>query len=439
MRPWFVSVLLVLAWCGSSLAEEPKEMASQERYRLDNGLTVIVRPIEGADNVAVVVLYNIGGDHDPQGRSGLAHLVEHVYVTAAAGKEPARTVTDIVKRYPSGFNAQTGDRYTVLATVGPKADLDKELRDAAARMGNLRITDADLEREKPRILDEVANMFGRIPSLGAMNNARELLRPTPRDGRKGGVPEHVKAATLKEVQQHWEQYYKPRNAILVVAGGLDANATREAITTYFAKLPKGVKPPAPAEQDKTKYSAVRELAVESIVDTAGPEICLAYAAPKPTNDLYPAYLVLMTRLVVKGGNFPIGTKRAPVHAPLLDDPAVVYVARPAKKDESMKEAVASLEEFVAKTIEPKLQPGEQAQPEQMFGFFLGLGEIPEAQLRGNPYGVAFTLGRREQLGIDPAKLKKALEAVTEDDLRRAAKEIFGPDRHTAAFLTIKEK
>src|SRR5206468_12690228 len=121
----------------------------------------MVRPIRGTGDVALLVLYQIGGDHDPQGRSGLAHLVEHVYITAAAGAEPARTADAFFQRYRAGCNAQTGDRYTVFATVFPKDELEKELTEAAARMGELRIMAADLDREKRRLLDEVANMFGR--------------------------------------------------------------------------------------------------------------------------------------------------------------------------------------------------------------------------------------------------------------------------------------
>jgi zinc protease len=435
MRLWFPVLLSALAAAGASRADEPKA----ERFRLDNGLTVLVRPVEKAENVAVVVLYNVGGDHDPEGRSGLAHLVEHVYVTAAAGKEPARTVDEFAKKYPGGWNAQTGDRFTVIATTVPKADLDRELRDAAARMGDLRVTDADLEREKPRILDEVANMFGRIPSLGALNNARELLRPTPRDGRKGGVPEHVKAATLKEVQQHWERYYKPRNATLVLAGAVDAKTARDMVTTHFARLPRGEEPPAPAHPGKAKHGALRELAVESLVPDAGAEICLAYAAPKPDGDLYAPYLVLVSRLSAAGAKLGAGPRRFPVYVPLLDDPAVLCVTAPAKKGETAKDAAARLEAFVAETVEPKLRDDEAATARQMFALFLATADMSDTQLARNPYGVAFALGRREQLGIDPPKLKKALEAVTEEDLRRAAKEIFAADRHTGAFLTIKEK
>ena len=79
-------------------------------------------------------MYSIGNDHDPEGRSGLGHAIEHLYVTAAAGDEKARTAEELFRRYPAGANGQTGDRYTVLATVFNKNELDHELGDAAARM-----------------------------------------------------------------------------------------------------------------------------------------------------------------------------------------------------------------------------------------------------------------------------------------------------------------
>ena len=61
-----------------------------KQTELENGLKVLLRPLEGSQNTALVVLFSVGGDNDPAGRSGLAHLVEHVYVTAAGGATPAR-------------------------------------------------------------------------------------------------------------------------------------------------------------------------------------------------------------------------------------------------------------------------------------------------------------------------------------------------------------
>jgi zinc protease len=440
MRRYIAPLLLALVSVDCSLGQGPKDASRKvETFRLKNGLTVILRPIRGSDETALVVLFDIGGDHDPRGRSGLGHLVEHVYVTAAAGDEKMRTTQAYMERYRAGWNAQTGDRYTVIATVFAKDDLQKELRDAAARMGDLRVTAADLDREKPRIDDEVANMFGRIPTLGARNNAHELVRPTPHGGRRGGRPEQVRAATLEEVQQHWKCYYKPRNATLVLAGNVDPKTARQAITDHFAPLPAGEKPPAAAEPGKPKFGTVKEVTVQSIVPQSRPQACLAYAAPAPGSDLYAPFLVLVSRLFASAEKQAGGPENFPVHFAMLDDPGVLSVNFPARRGESAEKARQRLEGFVKAAVEPKLGRDEQDSVLETFGFFLGVADVPDRMLAQNPYGVAFSLGRRHQLGIDSDKLKKSLTAVTDEDLRRAAKAIFAPDRQAGAFLSIKEE
>ena len=430
-------VLRQLAGARVARAPDPTP-AALGQFTLDNGLTVRIRPIQGAGSVALLVLYRVGGDHDYPGRSGLAHLVEHLYVTAAAGADPARTAEAFFQRYRAGCNAQTGDRYTVLATVFPKGDLDKELTDAVARMGDLRITAADLDREKPRLLDEVANMFGRFPTLGAVNIARELIRPTPQGGRKGGLPEHVKAITLDDVRAHWKRYYKPKNAILVLAGAVDEAAALQAVRAHFAKLVPGEEVPKPGEPGSPQAGAVRELAVRSLQPQAEPVACLAYAAPEPGSELYAPFLVLVARFwaasAQTGGGGGIG--RPSVYFPLLEDPAVLGVSAMAHPGETAPRAIARLESFVAKTIAPHLRDDERASARQTFALFLGTAEIPDFALAQNPYGAALSLARRQQLGVDTFKLNRAFDALTERDLRRAAGEIFTPARHAGAFISL---
>jgi zinc protease len=432
-------VLRQLAGAGVARAADPTPAQAQApgHFQLDNGLTVSIRPIQGAADVALLVLYKVGGDHDPPGQSGLAHLVEHLYVTAAAGADPARTAAAFFQRYRAGCNAQTGDRYTVLATVFPRGDLEKELTEAAARMSDLRITAADLDREKPRLLEEISNMFGRFPSLGAVNVARELMRPTPQGGRKAGLTEHVQAITLDDVRARWTRYYKPRNAILVLAGAVDEAAARQAVTAHFARLVPGEEVPEPSEPGAPQAGAVRELAVRSLQPQAEPVACLAYAAPQPGSELYAPFLVLAARFwaaaAQAGGGG--GNGRPSVYFPLLEDPAVLGVSATAQPGETAPQAIAHLEAFVAETIAPQFREHERASARQMFALFLGTADVPDFALAQNPYGAALSLARREQLGIDTPKLNRAFDALTERDIRRAAGEIFTPARHAGAFIS----
>ena len=247
--------------------------------------------------------------------------------------DPARTAEAFFQHYRAGCNAQTGDRYTVFATVFPKGDLEKELAEAAARMGDLRITAADLDREKPRLLDEVSNMFGRIPALGAVNIARELIRPTPRGGRKGGLPEHVQAITLDEVRAHWKRYYKPRNAILVLAGAVDEAAARRGGDGPLrqARARRGDPRTGRARFAEDRGGA---RAGQSNPSSRRPSPWPASPMPHPSPEVnsmrrsscwWPGSTPLRPSPAVAGG-----TGRPSVYFPLLEDPAVLGVSVTAK-------------------------------------------------------------------------------------------------------------
>jgi zinc protease len=114
---------------------------------------------------------------------------------------------------------------------------------------------------------------------------------------------------------------------------------------------------------------------------------------------------------------------------------VLGVSGAAQPGETAAQAFARLESFVAATTAPRLRDEERAGARQIFGFFLGTVDLPDFALARNPYGVALSLARREQLGFDPARLNRAIDTLTEMDFRRAAGEIFAASRHAGAFLS----
>jgi zinc protease len=423
-------------------ADTTTKERSVERFQLENGLKVILRPIKGATETALLVVYGIGSDHDPEGRSGLAQFVMFVYASAAAGTEKARTVQELD---PAGANGQTGDRYTVISTSFLKKDLDNELRDAAARMNDLHITPADLARERPQLLQMVANMFDAFPTLAAVNHARELARPTAHGGRGGGLPEHLRALTIDDVQTHWKRYYKPRNAIVALAGDLDPAQARKAITAHFGGIPAGDALPPPGEPDKPKLGTFKEVVLKSLTpagrssEDVSPHACIAYPAPRPGSAGYMPFLVLVLRLWDGASKLGEGgVTGSPVYFTPLDDGSIVGVSAKVKPDEPAATAIGRLEAFVAKTIAPKLGDSEITAAREQIGSLMGLTDVPDRFLTENPYGEAFSLARREQLGLDPAELNRALDVLTDDDLRRAAAEFFGPSRHAGAVISIKK-
>lgn len=408
-----------------------------EPFTLGNGLEVFLRPIAGATNVALVLVLRVGGDHDPDGKSGLAHLVEHLYVTAAAGATTARTYADLVARYPAGHTAQTADRHTIVAQVFPAERLDEELADAAARLGGLTIAMEDLAREKPRVLEEVENMFERLPALAAQNRARERVHPHPAGGRRAGAPEHVRNLTLEDVRAFAAKHYRAGNAVLALAGALDAPAVKARVAARFRPLPRGEPPPAPPAREAR--SAAPDLYEGEFASgaTSGPgHACVAYAAPPPTSPDYAAFLLFAARLlearIAREGFHP------PVAFAPLDEPGALYLSAPLGAQQTAGAAVAALHVYVTEAVGRPWSPTDATRVEQAYGLLLGLTNPGDARLAANPYAVALGLAARRVLGIDPEALERALDALKTAPLAATGARLFDPLAAGAAVLRARK-
>ena len=168
--------------------------------------------------------------------------------------------------------------------------------------------------------------------------------------------------------------------------------------------------------------------------------CLAYRAPQPGSELYPAFLVLVARLWAAGPRLGGGgITGSPVYFTPLDDGTVVTISAPIRGGEPPAKAFERIEAFVAEAIAPKLGPDEAAGLiENEIGMIFDLADVPDKMLGMNPYGVAFSIARRDQLGLDPARLGRALKTLTDEDLRRVARAVFDPGRHAGAIAGVAE-
>src|SRR5262249_54745703 len=131
-----------------------------------------------------------------------------------------------------------------------------------------------------------------------------------------------------------------------------------------------------------------------------------------------------------------GVTGSPIYFTPLDDGSVIAISAAVKRGETPAKAFERIEQFVAETIRPKLGAGGAAGAKQQLGVLLRRSDLPEAALVQNPYGVAFSLARRDQIGFEGARLGRAMEALTDQDLKRAAKAIFDPGRHAGAIAGV---
>lgn len=420
------------------LTAAPMSAETPGPYKLDNGLTVILRPIPTVNKVAFVVLFNLGSDHDPVGKSGMAHLLEHFYVTAAAGETPARDAKQFMERYPAGWNAQTGLDFTVIGGVVEADQFGAELKDVAARMNDLRITEADLTREVPRVLLELESMYGGSPWLAGLNHTRAQVYPMPQGGQHGGVPAHVETITLDESQQFWKDYYKPNNAILIIAGKFDVAEARKSIHENFSQIPSGKLPPTKPPTPEAKTGGVHRVNVKPMLKNATGVAAIGYAAPSIESKEYAPFLIVVSRLLssVKF-TFQVGKVQPIYYAPLMDSTTIALQTELSDPQDT-ESVLNQLDQHLHTALTSKLTPQDKQQTRNTITGLLGKVDNPIFWSGQDLYGFAFIVGRQYQLQIDSDALSDAVQGVTDADIQLLATSIFAPEKRATVIIALEK-
>ncbi|MDB5042256.1 MAG: peptidase [Candidatus Eremiobacteraeota bacterium] len=203
---------------------------------LANGLRAILVPDSRVPSVAINVAYRVGGKDDPPGRSGFAHLFEHLMF-----KGTSRTAPETIDRLTEdvgGFNnAFTSEDITNYYEVVPSNHLERLLWAEADRLASLTVNEANFATERDVVIGEydqriLAEPYGMLDEL--VNREAYTLHPY----RRGviGSPAELNAAALEDVVAFHATYYRPDNAVLVVAGDLDVDETWRWIDRYFGPI-----------------------------------------------------------------------------------------------------------------------------------------------------------------------------------------------------------
>jgi zinc protease len=215
-------------------------MLDLEDYTLDNGLRVILAKDDSAPVVAVNLTYHVGGANDPEGRSGFAHLFEHMMFYGSAHVKRGE-FDKYLTQIGAEFNAYTADDKTVYYTTAPANQLPLVLWLESDRMASLLVDQTAFETERQVVIEEynqrVANAAygyaGRRLDVLPFQGYAPYERPTI------GNVEELNAATLEDVQNFHNTYYVPNNATLVIVGNIDIAQTKLLVEAYFNRIAPG--------------------------------------------------------------------------------------------------------------------------------------------------------------------------------------------------------
>ena len=204
---------------------------------LPNGLQVYTSLDRSTPNVTVQVWYGVGSKDDPAGRSGFAHLFEHMMFKATKDL-PAESFDRLTEDVGGLNNASTFDDFTNYYEVVPANHLERLIWAESERLGSLVIDEANFKSERDVVKEELrqrvlASPYGRLFTL-YLPQATYATHPYHRPGI--GSIEELDAATIDDVRAFHEAYYRPDNAALIVVGNFDEAQLNAWIDKYFGVL-----------------------------------------------------------------------------------------------------------------------------------------------------------------------------------------------------------
>jgi zinc protease len=239
-----------------------------ERYTLDNGLEVILSEDHHVPLVAVDIWYHVGAGNEVPGRSGFAHLFEHVMF------QGSRNIPeDTYFQFLEGAGATTVngttdfDRTNYFETV-PSNQLELALWLESDRMGFLldTLTQERLANQIDVVRKERQQSIENVPYGTAQERFFQLLFPAPHPyhGVVIGSHEDLANATLDDVQSFFRTYYPPNNATLVIVGDFEPGAVKSLVEKYFGPIPKAAEPPGLVIKTETIPSERREALTDEV-------------------------------------------------------------------------------------------------------------------------------------------------------------------------------
>src|SRR5215468_115957 len=283
MRPLArCSLMILFAAYWTAVAAQSIEPVRFTDTRLDNGLRVIVSEDHYAPVFAIAVSYKVGSRDERQGRTGFAHLFEHMMFKGSenvgAGEHPYLIYTN-----GGNLNGTTNNDRTLYFEVLPKNQLDLGLFLEADRMKSLKVTKENLENQRQAVKEERRLGVDNQPYGQAFEKMDELVYDNFAYHHSViGSMADLDAASVEDVQQFFKMYYAPNNAVLALAGDLDPKETLAKVKKYFGDIPRQ-EPPKPVDlTEPEKKDGERRLKIDDKLARAT-RIDIAYRIPETTN------------------------------------------------------------------------------------------------------------------------------------------------------------
>ncbi len=291
-----ISLTLIMALTSSS-ATIPMVQAKPLNipvvyYKLPNGLKVVISEDHIAPVVTVAVYYNVGFRLEPKGRTGFAHLFEHMMFQGSANVKKFEHAK-FVEANGGSLNGHTDFDYTNYYQTLPSNRVELGLWLESDRMRSLDISEENLKNQQAVVSEEVrVNVLNQPYQFFEWISLWGNAFTNWNNSHNGyGELSEINAATIEDVRSFFKTYYAPNNAVLTIVGDVDVNEVKKMVEKHFASVPSQ---PMPARADLTEPPQTKEKRVSQTDKLANlPALATGYHVPPQSSPDFPAMALLV--------------------------------------------------------------------------------------------------------------------------------------------------
>jgi predicted Zn-dependent peptidase len=413
---------LLLAPLALGAAEKMPEVKF-EQFTLNNGLRVIFSEDRGAPVISINVTYDVGSRNERAGRTGFAHLFEHMMFKGSANVGSGEHFYQVFTNGGNMNGTTSADRTNYFETL-PANQLELALFLEADRMRSLAITQENLDNQRNAVQEERRQNMDNRPYGRASEAFQELLYDNFAYKHSTiGSMEDLNAATVDDVAQFFKTYYAPNNAVLSLVGDFEPREARRLLDKYFGSIPRQPAPPAVDMTEPVQQQERRATLSDPLARLTQVRVAYKFGAG---NDPDTNALNVLTDVLSGGAS-------SRLYRSLVQRKQLVANIS-AGVDERRGPGALYISGFVLPGKEPAaVEAAIYEELEKRAGYF---GSIRSAQTR------ASLLSTYKVFYDDPNLINtrlSRLNAVTKEDVQRVAKTYLTPTRRTVMIVTPAPK
>ncbi len=412
-------------------------MIHYEQFVLNNGLQVFVHEDESTPMAAVNILYNVGSRDEDPGKTGFAHLFEHLMF---GGSRHIPSYDEPLQKVGGENNAFTSPDITNYYITLPAANLETAFWLESDRMLGLSFDPQVLDVQQKVVIEEFKQRYLNQPYGDVWLKLRPLAyqQHPYRWATIGKDISHIEDATLDDVKAFFFKYYLPNNAVLVVAGNVTVDQVKQLCTKWFAPIPAG-EPyirQLPAEPEQTE---ARKLEMSAKVPLNG--LYKAYHMPGRFDPSFPAADLLgdmlgrskSSRLYqnLLRTNPLFSSVNAYITASI--DPGLLIIQGNLNKGVSLEEADAAVESLVQEFIDQTVTDEELAKVKNQAEATLAFSEV-ELLNRAMNLAYAANAGNPDLVNQEAAQI----QAVTPDDVQAMARRVLRKENCSTLYYRVAD-